>query len=96
MAPEPEIDLQALDPSRDAAAWEQRIATVAGRALANHRRRERALRRGALALVLGAACGLAVWWSAPHREPPHADLLYWATTDVSATDVLGLETGHAR
>jgi hypothetical protein len=96
MEPEPEIDLHALDPSRDPEAWDRRIANVASRALAGHRRRERALRRGALALVVSVACALAVWWSAPRRERPHVDLLDWATSEVSAADVLGLETNHAR
>jgi len=98
MEPEPEIDLQALDPSRDAVAWERRIATVASRALASHRRRNRALRRGAIALMLASACGLAVWWSAPRHAPPRAgaDLLDWAIGDVDASDVLALEAGHAR
>jgi hypothetical protein len=98
MEPEPEIDLQALDPSRDAVAWERRITSVASRALASHRGRQRALRRGAIALVLASACGLAVWWSAPRHAPAHAraDLLEWAIGDVDASDVLALEASHAR
>ncbi|HET9987289.1 MAG TPA: hypothetical protein VFQ65_02195 [Kofleriaceae bacterium] len=98
MALEPEIDLRVLDPSRDPAAWERRVEHVANRALAAYRQRNRALRRGAIALVLASACGLAVWWSAPRHAPPraNADLLDWAVGDVDASDVLALEAGHAR
>lgn len=98
MAREPEIDLRVLDPSRDPAAWERRVESVANRALAAYRQRNRALRRGAIALVLASACGLAVWWSAPRHEPAHArgDLLEWAVGNVDASDVLALEASHAR
>ena len=88
MEPEPErIDLSALDPSRDAAGWERRIASVVERA----RVRRRIVRRGALAVSLAAAAAITLWLLAPPRASVQPrDLLDWATRDVGADDVLNL------
>jgi hypothetical protein len=98
MEPEPEpVDLTALDPSRDEARWERAIASVAARGLERRRLRRAVVRRGAVAVVLAAAAGIAVWWAAPKPEPERrGDLLEWGVRDVDASEVLGLGGNDAR
>ena len=93
MEPEPEkVDLASLDPSRDGARWESAIASVTARGLERLRLRRALVRRGSIAIVLAAAAGFAMWWSAPRPvpEPQRVDILDWATRDVQPSDVLGI------
>jgi len=88
------IDLSALDPSRDRARWEARIAAVSSRALM---RRQRRLRVGDQlvawarpALAVAASLALAAWGSAwafggnppvpAQRTDPAIELARWAST----------------
>src|SRR5512143_552094 len=65
MEPEPDrIDLSSLDPSRDAERWDAVASRVATRAIELRRLRRAVVRRGTVAVVLAAAAGLALWFSA--------------------------------
>ncbi len=93
------IDLSALDPARDEVRWRGIAARVADRGRELRTLRRTVARRGAVALVVAAAAGLALWLSAPAPQPDvpaNPSLLDWATRDVSASDVLALGAGHAQ
>ena len=88
------IDLSALDPSRDAARWDQMIESVAARALeARSRPSPVALQVVAwapAALVLAAAAALVVWLAPtgsgtpaatpPAQQPAAFALAQWASS----------------
>jgi hypothetical protein len=99
MEPEPErVDLSSLDPSSDAERWQRAVATVATRGQDRRRLRRAIARRGAIAIVLAAAAGIAVWWSAPRPEvvsQQAPDILDWAVRDVQPSEVLGMGVGNA-
>jgi len=96
MEPEPErVDLSALDPARAQPQWNAAIASVVARGLA---RRRRLVRRGMVAVIVAAAAGALLWFSAPRHEvvPRRASVLDWATRDVGADDVLSLGGSYAQ
>jgi len=104
MEPEPDaIDLSALDPRRTPAHFARMAASITARALEARRFRRVVVRRGLVAVALAAAAAIALWVSAPHREPqapPAHDssdtgILGWATRDASADEVLGLGGPYA-
>jgi hypothetical protein len=98
MEPEPErVNLSPLDPSRDKIKWETKSARIATRAAELRKLRRKVVRRAAIAVVLSAAAGITLWFSAPHRQPPQQqrDVLDWATRDnVDPYELL--ELGHAQ
>jgi hypothetical protein len=97
MEPEPErVDLSSLDPSRDAERWQRAVASVAARGQERRRLRRAIVRRGAVAVVLAAAAGIAMWWSAPRPQPiaESPDILDWAVRDVQPNEVLGIGVGQ--
>lgn len=101
MEPEPDmpqkVDLSALDPS-GTPRWDRAVTRVAERALELHRLRTAVVRRGAVAIMLAAAAGLALWLSAPRPESPRRDdaILGWAVRDVAPGELLGLGAGDAQ
>lgn len=105
MEPEPEpdrVNLSPLDPSRDKATWESKSARIATRAAELRKLRKKVVRRAAIAVVLSAAAGITLWFSAPHRratttERHRGDMLDWATRDnVDPYELLELGGGHAQ
>jgi hypothetical protein len=104
MEPEPDrIDLSSLDPSRDARSWDAVASRVATRAIELRRLRRAVVRRGAVAVVLAAAAGLALWLSAPRRDvrtpttSRGGDIFDWATrSDVDPYELFELGGTHAQ
>jgi hypothetical protein len=101
MEPEPDrVDLSLLDPSRDKVTWETKSARIATRAAELRVLRRKVVRRAAVAVVLSAAAGIALWLSAPKRvmqHRQHDDVLDWATRDnVDPYELLDLGGAHAQ
>jgi hypothetical protein len=100
---EARVDLSPLQPNHS----DVLVAKIAARALELRRLRRAVVRRGAVAVVLAAAAGLALWLSAPRRDvvhaaPPtarsgHHDILDLATrTDVDPYELLELGGNNAQ
>lgn len=106
MEPEPDrIDLSSLDPSRDEKRWDAVASRVATRAIELRRLRRTVMRRGAIAVALAAAAGLALWLSAPRRQvrahvpstTRSGDLFDWANrSDVDPYELFELGGDHAQ
>ncbi|MCC6897420.1 MAG: hypothetical protein IT377_00520 [Polyangiaceae bacterium] len=97
------VDLSALDPARDPANWEARIAAVTTRALAARRRKVSVESQLALwarpSLAVAASLALITWagvWAfggrapaAPRSGDPAIELARWASTgELPATPQL--------
>ena len=100
MEPEPDpVDLSILDPKRDAVGFERTASRIVQRALELRRFRRAVIRRGVTAVVVAAAAGLALWLSAPRREPVARSaegILGWAVRDANPDEVLGLGGPYAQ